>query len=171
MLSWALSKPQRTQTGPSWPRVLAPAYPGWGRVGILLSWLCLSVHICRMGAIAVLTTWGSWSFSGRLLSRLVPGLCGWLRVSCCYPSSCSCLSHGSWAFPSPGSPSHFHRDFRSARGSASHGSGRACPVPFVEVEFNFSLSRESSAPACPLSCSHQLENELWELSPWSRNAR
>lgn len=101
--------------------------------------------------------------------------CAWVmwltEGHCCYQSSCCCLSHGSWAFPSPGSPSHFHRDFRSARGSASNGSGQACPVPFVEVEFNFSLSREPSAPSCPLSCSHQLENELWELSPWSRNPR
>lgn len=95
----------------------------------------------------------------------------WLTQGCCYQSSRCCLSHGSWAFPSPGSPSHFHRDFRSARGSASNGSSQACPVPFVEVEFNFSLSREPSAPSCPLSCSHQLENELWELSPWSRNPR
>lgn len=95
----------------------------------------------------------------------------WLTQGCCYQSSRCCLSHGSWAFPSPGSPSHFHRDFRSARGSASNGSGQACPVPFVEMEFNFSLSREPSAPSCPLSCSHQLENELWELSPWSRNPR
>lgn len=92
----------------------------------------------------------------------------------------------SWivGFPSLGSPSHFHRDFRSAGVGrcgvggwgvggifASNGSSQACPVPFVEVEFNFSLSRESSAPSCPLSCSHQLENELWELSPWSRNPR